>query len=284
MTASPNLQTHINKVGMTSLGMAAARARESRRADALFQDPFAEALAGPANNASPRNSLVQESDEAPYLEIRTRFFDDLLMEIVSVEGVRQVVLLGAGMDARAYRLDWPPDTHLFEVEQSAVLQVKDDILNSLGAKPTCNRLPLGLNIVGDDFETPLVSAGFDPGKPVVWLAEGLSYYLEEESVRKLIETLSSLSVSNSHIAADFVNADFFTSEGTKVWLNHMENFGAPWRFGTNSPEEFLATYGWDSEAIQPGEEPANYGRWKRGFHLRSIPDVPRFFFVRGRRN
>ena len=277
-TSVPN----INKIGLTALAMAAARAQESQRLEPLFHDPFAGLLAGHVNAAYRQHSGGQQQEQAPYLEIRTRFFDDFLMETVGAGGVRQVILLGAGMDARAFRLAWPPSTVLFELEQAGVLQLKEELLVSIGARPTCNRSTLNLDLVEDELEAKLTAAGFDPNSPAVWLAEGLFCYLEEATVLKTIRSLSRLSAPGSRLGTDFVNEVYFSSSWTKEWLEYMESLGAPWRFGTNSPETLLAAYGWEAEVTQPGEEGANYGRWRQRVLPRSIPHLPRSFFVRGR--
>src|SRR5690349_254888 len=103
-------------VGVTALAVADARARESERGDRLFEDPYARAFADAAREAlAPRQDGAGESIDIravrdAYIAVRTRFFDDALLEAVSNGGCRQVVVLGAGLDARAYRLGWPKGT------------------------------------------------------------------------------------------------------------------------------------------------------------------------------
>ena len=273
---------NINKIGLTALAMAAVRAQESKRLEPLFHDPFAELLAGPASSSYQRQAAGRLPGSDPLLEVRTRFFDDFLTEAVGADGLRQVALLGAGMDARAFRLAWPPSTTLFELEQASLLQLKEELLASVGARPTCSRLTISLDLVEDESEAKLTAAGFEPNKPAVWLAEGLFHYLEEPTVWKTLRGPSSLSAPGSLLGADFVNEDYFTSTWTKESLEEMERFGAPWRFGTNRPEELLAAHGWEAEVIQPGEAGANFGRWGRRVPPRSLPHLPRFFFVRAR--
>src|SRR6185503_7170870 len=99
-------------------------ARESRRADRLFEDPWAAELAGSEGvafmerlEAAGRPPGAAGAQENPYIAIRTRFFDDLLRAATgSGERVDQVVLLAAGLDTRAFRLDWREGVRLFELD------------------------------------------------------------------------------------------------------------------------------------------------------------------------
>src|SRR5262245_12317900 len=110
----------------------------------------------------------------PYLTIRTRFFDDALLNAVRDSSIDQVVILAAGMDARAFRLEWPHGTRLFEVDREDVFTHKEAVLSRLKARPSCDR-----RIVQQDLAQPwvtaLVDAGFEPTQKAAFLAEGLLY-------------------------------------------------------------------------------------------------------------
>jgi methyltransferase (TIGR00027 family) len=126
--------------------------------------------------------------------VRTRFYDDYLR----TAGCRQVVLLGAGLDARAYRLPWPAGTTVFELDLPPVLALKDRLL---GAAPTCTRVPIPVDL-RDAWDVPLRAAGFDPGQPTAWLAEGLLVYLERPAAQHVLATLTALSAAGSTIACE----------------------------------------------------------------------------------
>src|SRR5262245_24109726 len=131
----------MDPVASTAHWVAAARARESSRPDALFYDPFAAALAGAEGERwmdDPRDEAVISA----YVALRTRFFDDALLEAAR-GGIRQIVLLAAGLDARAYRLPWPTGTRLFELDRVELLAHKDRILEAARAVPRCARKILG---------------------------------------------------------------------------------------------------------------------------------------------
>jgi len=127
----------------TARWTAGVRARESARADHLFSDPWAAALAGPEGAEWVGQ---RDADRLEAISIRTRFFDDFLQRITRQPGIRQVVLLAAGLDTRAYRLSWPSDTRLFELDQPQVLQAKAETLHALGAQPACPRQALGVDL------------------------------------------------------------------------------------------------------------------------------------------
>jgi Leucine carboxyl methyltransferase len=101
-----------SSVAATSRWMAAARARESERTDRLFCDPLAAVLAGPEGFEWLQDMEAAAGSDVPgrYPVIRTRFFDDFVLDACQRLGVRQVVLAAAGLDTRAFRLQWPART------------------------------------------------------------------------------------------------------------------------------------------------------------------------------
>jgi methyltransferase (TIGR00027 family) len=97
-------------LGLTARWTAGVRARESARADHLFEDPWAEVLTGEEG----AEWLAQRPEDSTIpMAIRTRFFDDFLQDVSRRHAIRQVVLMAAGLDTRAFRLDWPDGTCLF---------------------------------------------------------------------------------------------------------------------------------------------------------------------------
>src|SRR5829696_412491 len=123
----------MDSVGLTSRLVAAARARESERADRLFDDPLAAAFAGPEGFAwlDRLEPVTLPGPPGPglgpglYVTVRTRFFDDFLVGASRSMGGRQVVVGGGGMDARAGRLDWSLGSRRDELERPEVRSAKD---------------------------------------------------------------------------------------------------------------------------------------------------------------
>jgi len=124
-------------------------------------------------------------------KVRTRYFDDFLTAACR-EGCGQVVALAAGLDTRAYRLDWSPGVRLFEIDQPNVLAFKSEVLDSLGATAARTRYTVGVNLE-DDWPAALREAGFDPSVPTAWLAEGLLMYLPAEAETQLYAGIHDLS-------------------------------------------------------------------------------------------
>ena len=194
--------------------------------------------------------------------------------------MRQVVFVAAGFDTRAFRLPWPAEVTLWELDRPALLALKAQILGAAGAAPACDRRALGVDLVRDDWTGRLCAAGFDAAAPSAWLAEGLFQYLEEAAVEQILAAMASLAAPGSRLGADFLSDDFLTSPWTAEYLRMLEQRGTPWRFGTNEPEALLARHRWRVEAVtQPGEGGAHFSRWPWPVAPRDVPGLPRSFFV-----
>lgn len=257
-------------VSLTSRYMAVVRAVETQRPNRLFADPLAAHLAGTKIMAEIADRVIQkhEEEDREFLSIviRTRFFDDFLMS--STQQIRQVVILGAGMDARAFRLNFDPSVHLYELDRLPVIQTKEFLLGNILAKCDRSTIPVDLRESWSDI---LQQNGFQPNIPTAWLMEGLLYYLHETEVHQLLDKITQLSAAGSCLGADFLNTqatNFSTSELAKYW-----------HFGCDRPETFLAEYGWHASVVQPGDKTANYQIYHHRFPPREVPDVARLFFV-----
>ena len=187
-------------VARTALMVAAARAMETHRVDSLACDEFAEHFvrAAPASADWPvRIEDAPGGDANPlwgrlgrYFGVRTRVLDDQVRNAVRA-GARQVVLLGAGLDTRAFRLDLPLGTVVYELDRPDVLAFKRAVLDGLGAKPKARSRWIAMDL-RDDWASALLAAGFSPAVPTVWLAEGLLLYLPSDAERRLIATIDRL--------------------------------------------------------------------------------------------
>lgn len=273
------MTTKLGGVGETALWMAASRARESRRPDRLFEDPFAESLAGPdgPHYLTYFHTSHGADDGNPYLPIRTRWFDDRLSTWVGKGG--QVVGLGAGLDTRAFRLDWPADVVLYELDQAAVLAYKEE---RLSATARCARRVVPVNL-DDDWTTALREAGFDPERPTVWFAEGVLFYLPEDLARTVLRDVASLSTPDSHLSLDFIGTGIFRFPYMHDFLEKLANADSPWRWGTDDPAGFMASSGWTAEdVLEPGNPGASYGRWSEAASPAGVPNLPRIYLVTAR--
>ena len=272
-----------NGVANTARWTAAYRARESARDERLFDDPWAAIFAGEEGMAR-LNQMTARQEQAGVVGVvaRTRFFDDFLLQCANEDGIRQIVLLAAGYDSRAYRLSWPPGTRLFELDQPAVIAEKSALYAQYGAQPACE-----WHAIGADLRQPwadaLISAGFAPAAPTVWLLEGLLFYLDAVAVNEVLNTVTSLSSPESQLGFDVANQAMLTSDWTRNYMATLARAGAPWKFGVDKPELLLKAKGWLATVRQGGEVSAELGRFSHRLVPDDIPGIPRLFFVTARR-
>jgi methyltransferase (TIGR00027 family) len=180
-------------LGLTARWTAGVRAKESLREDRLFHDPWAAALAGSEGEEWVEH---RSGDNGNSIALRTRFFDDFLLRTTSNPETRQVVLMAAGLDTRAFRLTWPAQTRLFELDQPQVLEEKERVLTAAQAQPTCERKTITADLTAS-WRERLLKAGFDSLHPSVWLLEGLLFYLPQETVTRILEEITSLAIPGS---------------------------------------------------------------------------------------
>lgn len=204
-------------VGATAVMVAAARAVETDRPDPLIRDPYARLLvtnagAGAIWEAMLDPTLVAKAAAIDaetaaivaylrsYQAVRTNFFDTYFASAVAA-GIRQVVILASGLDSRAYRLDWPAGTIVYEIDQPKVLSYKSTTLAENGVTPSAGRREVPADL-RQDWPAALRDAGFDPTARTAWLAEGLLMYLPAEAQDRLFTQVGAVSVAGSRIAAE----------------------------------------------------------------------------------
>ncbi|MFC6879041.1 MULTISPECIES: SAM-dependent methyltransferase [Actinomadura] len=255
------------QVGWTAVAVAAARAAEAERGAPWFVDPYAAhfvAAWSRAHGPRPEEAAGGRGAEerwrtwvTSYVQIRTRFYDEFLVR----SGARQVVLLAAGLDTRAFRMAWPDGTHLFEVDVPSVLAFKEAVLAERDALPRCARAVLGLDL-RDDWPSALRGAGHVPDRPTAWLAEGLHPYLTPDAYRALVREVGRLSGPGSVLGLDLHSRS--RREAMRRALASAggdDAVGPLWHaHGENEPAAVLAEHGWPPEAHSPAERSRAYGR------------------------
>jgi methyltransferase (TIGR00027 family) len=262
-------------LGLTARWTAGVRARESARADHLFEDPWAEVLTGEEG----AEWLAQRPEDSTIpMAIRTRFFDDFLQDVSRRHAIRQVVLMAAGLDTRAFRLDWPDGTCLFELDQPEVLRYKEQALQAAGARPACQRRLIEADLTSP-WQEKLLDGSFDPLLPSIWLLEGFLFYLPNPSITQVLDGVTGLAAPGSWVGFDIINSAMLTSTWTRPWVEMQASMGAPWIGTLDAPQEFLARRGWQATLTQAGASDANYGRWKLPVLPVMAPDLPHNWFV-----
>jgi methyltransferase (TIGR00027 family) len=223
-----------SSVGATATMVATQRALATR--EGLIDDPFAEPLVRAVGHDFFTRSLDGESDftsvdpqftprrSAESMAVRTRFFDRLFTDAAAA-GVRQAVILAAGLDARAYRLPWPHGTTVYEVDQPEVIAFKSATLRNLGAKPTATHRAVAIDL-RDDWPKALLDNGFDRSQPTAWSAEGLLIYLPPQAQDLLFDRITELSAPGSRIATEHIaDMDVFADERSHEITERMKKLG-----------------------------------------------------------
>jgi methyltransferase (TIGR00027 family) len=252
-------------VPKTALGVARIRADESARSDRLFNDPYAAAFVAAMPEAYA--DAAERSDAARavgariavQVVVRTRFYDDYLLAGTG-EGIRQVVLLAAGLDTRAFRLQWPTGTELFEVDLPDMVDFKEQVMTGAGATPTARRSVVRADLTSD-WTSLLTGAGFDPTQPTVWLIEGLLVYLTHDAAARLLDTVGQLSAAGSTLSCEQGRSAMQLAQiaSVRTAAGALEAVSL-WQGGIEDVTAWLADHGWTVETFELGALAASYGR------------------------
>lgn len=263
-------------VGATAVAVAHWRATESGRSDRLFDDRWAKHFVAASGWSPPSPHEItgeddmRGADSGAWVVVRTCFIDRAITEAVETHQCRQVVVLGAGLDARALRLHWPTGTRLFEIDTGSVLQFKQNVLDAIGAgTPPCQRTVIEADLLSQ-WPHALQQAGFDTNVKTVWVAEGLLMYFTAEQNDTLLASISDLSAVGSKLAMTLTPSGHLArlraSRGERRHdreddpLNH-ERVHSLWKSeGPEDPQSWLAGHGWASELFDPEERARAYGR------------------------
>jgi methyltransferase (TIGR00027 family) len=286
-------------VGTTAVMVAAARAVETDRPNPLIRDPYAKLLVTEAGAGVWESMLdetlvekVQEFDaEAAaifqhmrsYQAVRTHFFDAHFAAAVAA-GIRQVVILASGLDSRAYRLEWPTGTTVYEIDQPKVLAYKSETLASHGATPSADRREVPIDL-RQDWPAALIAEGFDPKAPTAWLAEGLLMYLPADAQDRLFTQITELSAPGSRIAAE--TAASHADERRQAMRDRFDRITA--QLGIERTvdvqeliyhdddradvADWLNDHGWSATGQNSGDEMRRLDRWVDGVPMADDKDA-----------
>jgi methyltransferase (TIGR00027 family) len=271
-----------HSVGATATGVAVGRALATQHPNALIDDPYAAPLVravgvpfftrlvdGELNPGEvDANAVFGMQRMTDMMAVRTRFFDEFFLtstgggnsaEAAASGTIRQAVILAAGLDARAYRLPWPPETTVFEIDQPQVIDFKSQTMRELGAAPTAHRHAVAVDL-RHDWPTALQRAGFDPDQPTAWSAEGLLAFLPSDAQDRLLDEITALSAPGSRLAAENMDGG---GDGAQMMQDRMHQTIDHWRehgfdldmtdlwyFGERHDiPEYLTTRGWTTQLI-----------------------------------
>lgn len=278
-------------VGATALGVASARAAETRSENPLITDQFAQVFIDAVGDGVwnwhsapqlPPELLETEPDLAQqmqamvgYMACRTAFFDQFFLD-ATIAGINQVVILAAGLDSRSWRLPWPDGTTVYELDQTKVLNFKASTLAEHGSEPACNRVAVAVDL-RHDWPAALQQAGFDPSAPSAWSAEGLLPYLPAAAQDLLFERVVALAASGSRVAVEALGPNFLDPEIRAKRSERMDRVRAAmarvdpqrevprtdelWYFEEREDVgDWFRRHGWDVQVTPSEELMAGYGR------------------------
>jgi methyltransferase (TIGR00027 family) len=241
-------------VSRTALGVALVRAIETNRPDRLFEDPYAVAFTPLTPEKVER---ANQSVFRVHIVVRTRFFDDYLLAAIKA-GCRQVVLVAAGLDTRAFRLEWPPEaTRLFELDLPALLAYKEKVLGGQGTAPRLPRTTVAVDL-REDWPKELVAAGFDPSVPTAWLVEGLLVYLSPEDAAGVLAAITSLSAPGSQVACEDRDPESRAARDSEEPFKRAKVVEM-WQGGV-ATVKWLSKHGWQVETYDGTALADSYGR------------------------
>ncbi len=295
-------------VGATALLVAAARAAETQSENPLIEDRFARLFLEAAGEGtwtwlggSVPSELAAANPELParmrmmvdFMATRTAFFDEFFLDAANA-GQRQVVILAAGLDSRAWRLPWPVGTVVYELDQPQVLQFKEATLRD--HEPTCRRVGVPIDL-RQNWPSALRDAGFDPSQPTAWSAEGLLRYLPSQAQDLLFERIHALSVAGSRLIANAPSRDVLNPERLAREREQMQQIRTAaarvlktqitdvedlvYNEERTDVVEWLSEHGWDASVQTAAEQMARFGR---GVASGADIDAPPTLYVSAQRN
>lgn len=251
------------KASYTAGVMAAHRAIEMLRPpeERVCQDPFAIHFLSPEFAAILKNreqltALANESaQKLPGINgavvARARFIDEIVLQYVE-GGLVQIVILGAGYDSRAYRIEGiKENVTVFEVDHPYTQQIKiQKIIDTLGEKPGHVKY-VPIDFIKDDLKACLLQNGYDSAKRTLFIMEGLTFYLPAEILDSILAFIAEHSGLQSAVVFDYlppsvINGTSDRPEGKNSWIE-VQRSGEHYRFGLEQNElaAFLAQRGFD---------------------------------------
>ncbi len=276
MRSEDDKWTITESVGVTALGVASARAMETRRPDGLVEDPhaaaFVEAVRDEVDLPTEVDPRADAADPASgvmttYVGVRSRWFDEHLLDAAR-DGIDQVVILASGLDTRTQRLEWPSGTTVFEIDQRDVVDFKDRVLTETEGTPEpaggVRRVALRVDL-RDDWPAALREGGHDAARPTAWLAEGLLPYLPAQAEIDLFDRVVELSAPGSRIAVEHFGDAVKDLSDDELMATSSQNFGVDVRelfFSDERPDprERLRERGWTLDEESSADAGRRYGR------------------------
>lgn len=209
----------IDGEGVAALAVTWSRAQEQNTGCPLFTDHYAQLFLDAAAEFGWRQPVADTADRLAaiggYAASRTKWFDEFFIA-AGANGIDQAVIIGAGLDARAWRLPWVCGSVVYEIDQPKVLAFKAETLRRHDATPGAHYVAVPI-APHDDWPEALRRSGFNPDEPTAWAAEGLLPNLPAADQSVLFERIVDLSAPGSRIAVEAVEVtDWLLRRGWEV--------------------------------------------------------------------
>jgi methyltransferase (TIGR00027 family) len=233
----------LSAVGKTAFAVALARATEAARSHPWFVDPLAVRLAAAVPHATKERVGIGLT---AWVAVRTRFIDELIVQAAE-RGIRQVVIIGAGLDARAFRLDLPDDVVIYELDREDVFAAKRRIVQA--ARLTSSlREEIVIDALDAGWLDAVATAGWRNDSPTLWILEGLLVYFDDDTRTRILSELAAASANNSELGATVsMRVD---GRRNPMWHPFEHNDVAGW----------LADCGWAASLTDMTDASGRYGR------------------------
>ncbi|MDT5133492.1 MAG: hypothetical protein QOE41_2803 [Mycobacterium sp.] len=253
----------ISNVSDTAQWMAAYRAAESARPDALFDDPFADRLAGERGRAIA-TAAPRLTRNGWWWVTRTRLIDELVAESVK-HGCDRVLNLATGFDTRPYRLNVPPTMEWIEADLPDIINEKERLLG--GETARCRLSRVSVDLADTPSRHAFLTDATSGARKALVITEGLLLYLDEQQVRALSDDLHRTEIGG------WVT-DVIAPAIVRRMMRQMPSLNkAPMKFEPSDGVAFFERQGWTVSAIRSILKEA--GRWKRlPTVLRPIAHLP----------
>jgi methyltransferase (TIGR00027 family) len=228
----------IRNVSDTALWIAAYRAIETDRPDAVFKDPLAKKLAG------ERGMQIVEAAPHPRamafaMVIRTSAIDRLVMRAIEL-GVDTVINLGAGLDTRPYRLPIPSHIHWFELDFESMIRYKEELLQ--GEQPRCDLKRIAVDLTNDVLRASTFKKLGDQTNSALVITEGVIAYLTNEQAGRLADDLTAVK-SFHYWIMEYNQGKWRKNKGGRDVVKFLQD-SAPLQFSSENPIHFFEQHGW----------------------------------------
>jgi methyltransferase (TIGR00027 family) len=234
----------VSHISDTARWVAAYRAIESSRPDALFSDPFAARLAGDLGSKIAGKMRRTMGRIGWPIVVRTKIIDELVLAAVR-EGADRILNLAAGLDSRPYRLPLPPSLTWVEADLAAMVDEKERMMQA--ETPRCRLVRERVDLSQPRARAAFLDRALDGASHAVAITEGLLIYLDEDAVRAIARDLASRSQVRGWIV-DLVSPAVLRMMRRQV--NHHLSPDAEMRFAPENGVSFFAPLGWAPSAVR----------------------------------